>query len=1354
MIDGTSQRDRSSAALQEGYFKVDEMSFETLLAMAVDYSRLLKFHNLENQPEEDWERFFTSDEAVIMALILTTDLERLEADFLGNVHGNIADFRRGYDLNNLANFRLARSLNLWFTRLQFNDSPFGARLEKTLAESIRGSLRQELSSLGTFLGQYSIDFDAAVQGEFDRYWFRTAPEGPPQQAIPSISSELDATVRFLARNFHSFYNAVFSLQTLAGSLLPESLTSGRHSAAAGLYIGFLKLFQKAQEGVNRFTPEHLKFYYNDILQVRRKPYIPDSTYLVLAPDVDRRRIVVPKGTELTAGVDEANQDLIYSTDNEMLLHNARVESLYTLHFQHDPLSFPENDLEFASGAKANRIPVSTDAAAASAEGLKAWPLFGSPKDGAEEGFSEDTEIGFALASPVLFLKEGERQIEFAFNIEFQDSILFQVRDIKDPAALLGRLREPGDPLTHYLRDELSGDARAAIDFYDRTTYPSPALLRVLVDELNLILSGESIHDADAPERFQGVNLTTGTRQLLQGVPPDGERIRLNRSLLEDAYPEELVRTPNLDYVLEQIAELLPDSSPEDAFYKTFREMFTIHLTGDTGWYQIPEYLPSSKVVDAQCERGVLKIQFRLSPEDPPVVSHSPEIHTGNYDTLLPVATFIVNPTAYLYPYSLLKGIVLRGITINVACQGVREVVLANNLGPLDPTNPFNPFGPIPSTGSYLVIGSEEASKKQLTEFDVHLEWGDLPTAGLDFTDHYQGYGMPFENSLFEARVTALNNGRWLPSDELAQQQVKLFHSTESDFETGATPTIGWSAIKRNQVSVSEATIRNFNPARGIPADGEMVYNSLSKNGFFKLTLSSPNYAFGHKDYPVKLTEVLTANALLKKVELSRPAPNPPYTPQINVISLDYRAVAKFNLEQIGPSKGSQSQERIFHLHPFGLESLTPSADPSLYLMPQYHAEGNLFIGLSARQLSGMLTLFFHLRDDCSPEAEEGSAGLSWHYLASNRWHKLDRPRIVSDTTEGFLTSGIVTLDLPEGINRDNTTMPGNLFWLRASAHNNSDTLCSLHSVHAQALKVSWQHQENDVARLRQQLPAGTIKEARVSIPGVGSISQIVPSFGGRAPETADKVTIRTSERLRHKNRAVHPWDYERLVLEAFPEILKVKCFANLVAETGQENIVRPGQVSIAVIPQPKALPAVHLRPMANGLELREIHDFVAKHASPFATFKVRNPTYEQIQVRCTVKFNDGIREGQHIQRLNRAVSDYISPWIDTVGYSPQFGWCVRRHEIESFIRGLDFVDFVTNFSMLRISDDDQGYYRLSDTVTETSDFDEISPRYPWSIAVPAQSHAIETVDRFQTIDAEITGIEELEIGSTFIITDK
>jgi hypothetical protein len=73
--------------------------------------------------------------------------------------------------------------------------------------------------------------------------------------------------------------------------------------------------------------------------------------------------------------------------------------------------------------------------------------------------------------------------------------------------------------------------------------------------------------------------------------------------------------------------------------------------------------------------------------------------------------------------------------------------------------------------------------------------------------------------------------------------------------------------------------------------------------------------------------------------------------------------------------------------------------------------------------------------------------------------------------------------------------------------------------------------------------------------------------------------------------------------------------------------------------------------------------------------------------------------------------------------------------------------------MLHITLDKDGKYSLFDTARDDSDNGVvIEPNYPWSLAIPVRRHFVETIKTARSIRAEITGIDELEVGSTFIIS--
>jgi len=134
---------------------------------------------------------------------------------------------------------------------------------------------------------------------------------------------------------------------------------------------------------------------------------------------------------------------------------------------------------------------------------------------------------------------------------------FGSEDFLDLAAFAARLR-PGnqpDPLADYLRENLTPATRLLLDdpkANDRR------LRRGLADDLNRLLDWElsptnatssptrtanSFGPLYAPERFRTVAMDDHLASFLREAPRGHERIRLNRLLLEAAFPKELAKSP-------------------------------------------------------------------------------------------------------------------------------------------------------------------------------------------------------------------------------------------------------------------------------------------------------------------------------------------------------------------------------------------------------------------------------------------------------------------------------------------------------------------------------------------------------------------------------------------------------------------------------------------------------------------------------------------------------------------------------------------------------------------------------------------------------------------------------------------
>jgi len=106
-----------------------------------------------------------------------------------------------------------------------------------------------------------------------------------------------------------------------------------------------------------------------------------------------------------------------------------------------------------------------------------------------------------------------------------------VADIQDPSDLALALRAPG-ALPVFLRDNLAPAVLSELNGWDGTKAGIEGFIGDLVNDLNAVIEGPIYTSV----LFAGIPLSPATQQLAVTNPAGPELIRLNRMLLEEAYP--------------------------------------------------------------------------------------------------------------------------------------------------------------------------------------------------------------------------------------------------------------------------------------------------------------------------------------------------------------------------------------------------------------------------------------------------------------------------------------------------------------------------------------------------------------------------------------------------------------------------------------------------------------------------------------------------------------------------------------------------------------------------------------------------------------------------------------------------
>lgn len=126
-------------------------------------------------------------------------------------------------------------------------------------------------------------------------------------------------------------------------------------------------------------------------------------------------------------------------------------------------------------------------------------------------------------------------------------------DLKKPSVLAAKLRDGTDLLSRYLRDQFFPEVQQELARYESANLVSEDLLHLVVVGLNEVIRRGCMYD---PERFKGIRLPKEVMRLVEDVPRGVNVPYLNRTLLDEAFPNEIhkMRRVNPSYTLRQLKD--------------------------------------------------------------------------------------------------------------------------------------------------------------------------------------------------------------------------------------------------------------------------------------------------------------------------------------------------------------------------------------------------------------------------------------------------------------------------------------------------------------------------------------------------------------------------------------------------------------------------------------------------------------------------------------------------------------------------------------------------------------------------------------------------------------------------------
>ncbi len=761
-----------------------------------------------------------------------------------------------------------------------------------------------------------------------------------------------------------------------------------------------------------------------------------------------------------------------------------------------------------------------------------------------------------------------------------------------------------------------------------------------------------------------------------------------------------------------------DIKEEEVFNKIFQKAFRISYTTEEGWEDVKAY---EVLYPNDWSTGLIELHLELSKRDPAIGPYSTIVHHDFYTTDAPIFKFILSEDTFYFPFSFFSELMLTKLEVNVDVRHLKNLLAINESGPIDLTSEFPLFGLTPKNNSYLLIGSNELFCKKIRDFDIGWDYSNFPTDEFSLSEHYANYNHEVSSDNFKLKVSALSDFSY--SRKGSKEPIMNFFEEKDKI---LLPSILLQNIDAEGFKLRVKNGLLFEDIQPTKIDVE--------TGFLKLEYKPINEGFGHQKYSALMSQ-MALNSKKGRASLSTP-----YSPSIKNLYLNYRANCEFNFTQgalrnavIGDDSG------FFHISSEGVtQTYSSKFIDSKNLVPRLNFDGELIIGFDQITTPQRMSILFEINKSKN-DNYEFSPNVDWYYSSSSGWKLLNDSFIISDETCSLLKTGVIQFKVPDDISNADILFNNDRYYLKACSKTKADQFSLIKSIHSNAVMAIEKLNSNEDLTVS----FSKTNDLKRHISGVLNISQPLRTFGGKKDEEPEEFYNRISHLLAHKNRPVTKWEIEKFVLSQFDWLSHVKCFsADSHSHGNADSNIKI--MCLKKIVQEQNIEETKL----NLAEMFEIKEVISKFTSPFISIDIINPIFEDLWVKCNIKFLN-MGSGRAIETFNQDFFEYVCPWLDNPSAGIKLNVNLTVGNIKKFIASRPYVSAVSGLSVVHIKLGPDGLLTSFDSATSKSN--TIEPGMPWSIIVPRNNHIIQPMTTMDYNAPDSVNFEKLIIEDTFFI---
>lgn len=928
---GTSQSERVMDDLLSGAAKIDARTLADLLDYFMQMSRHINFYD-KFLTVSDWQPFFQKSIPFTLASVIKTPLPAIEQNLaFYNTLFEKKHSSPGLQLQAYFIFyRCINKINSWYLSVKDSGLPIESFLEILIKDKLQEPLKLFIGYTNAAVKWYGIKkIDFSKLGD-NPVWNLAVTDlysldNSFKTGTYSKFKQMEQLYQKIKTIAVPFFNAVNTIATAAennleASLLPlkEELQKS-HPPHLALLFAFLTIFRQLQNDLNGFTRKHLDFFYKDVLQIKSRGAVADKAHIIFEIQKQLEKYLVKKGLLVKDGKDNNKQEILFSLDDDIVVNKTEVAETKTL-FLNNQSALEQTYVEGVYIAKD----------ATKADGIDKDFKDGQPKNfatlGAKPSKYSDPEtkiiqpyanarIGFILASPVLYLKEGTRTITMSIACQLKDSIC---SDIGNDIITASK---------NCCDDPASGGSPGSVP---ENQYPDFLNSQTIFTQIQTNISKQYIY----------LNETIFKQAISKGLSEDliqmfRDKFLKDVAIFKSCYCDVAVYKTESSVVVDDWNAFIIAHIIDPGVQKLINEIFipesilNLFFSGDKDWLQpaTNNITMSNLVTNSTGGTFVLTINATINPGQPAVTFYDKDSLKEDFDTTQPLVKIELNErlkfdwtitkllpdpdqegpccdqdescclfknasnlpqTISYYQFfrniTVLKNIGSDNTRINVQVCGLKNFIVQNDESLQDVNGPVYFFGTRPvvrnfdiytlpivhdtaNSGPSFYLGSKEVFCKNWKSVRINLNWKDKPN---DFREYYKGYVVEDPNATpqvfgldanhFLIKISSLEEGVW--KDEAGFR--KLFDDVPPDPLPLLPPNINLCVHKNpdgeniyTQAILLLSTDFGFANQQFYISEPDFTkFDVGTRNGFIKINLRDQDFL--HKDYAFVLSRQMMA----------------------------------------------------------------------------------------------------------------------------------------------------------------------------------------------------------------------------------------------------------------------------------------------------------------------------------------------------------------------------------------------------------------------------------------------------------------------------------------------------------------